>query len=112
MKVLPGHYPWCSRRECIRHATSATEHQGPLNELPARGRHGDRKLPLLHSRLTHVRDMCPDTEISVTFYDEGTTYDAAEADELIADFETFLTGLKAQRAQLGQAAPAAEQVTA
>lgn len=102
-----GHYPWCVPGGCLtttdEDGVPYTMHEGPSNELPVRGRHGeDRTDPLLQSRL-YDEDANFSPVVAVTFWNEGTVYTAAEADELIADFEVFLTGLKAQRAQLDRA---------
>ncbi|MFF7158096.1 hypothetical protein [Streptomyces sp. NPDC008139] len=74
--VDDAHFPWCAPGECIEHATSPTEHQGPRNVLPdTRDRHAE---PIGYSRLSHVPNMDDDTQISVTFRGEGTTYDAPQ----------------------------------
>lgn len=103
-----GHLPWCAPGGCITHDGAATEHESAWNTLPNHGRHPGRTEPLLKSALYYSADFGDSPEVGVSFLGEGTTYTGPEADALIADFETFLAGLKAQRAQLdGAHAPAA-----
>lgn len=108
------HFDWCVPGGCqtsLDDGQPDTTHDGAANELPNRGRHTGRADSLLHSRLYYEDALADGPNLCVTFYDEGTPYSPAEADALIADFETFLTGLKAQRAQLGQGV-SGQQVTA
>jgi hypothetical protein len=97
-----GHFPWCAPGGCTPHDDAATEHESAWNTLPNHGRHPGRTGPLLKSALHYSADLGDSPEVGVSFLGEGATYTGPEADALIADFETFLAGLKAQRALLGE----------
>jgi hypothetical protein len=101
-----GHFAWCVPGGCQviseDDGQPYTMHEGAHNDLPNRGRHSGRTESLLSSALYYEDALADGPNLCVSFYDEGTPYSAHEADALIADLEAFVTGLKAQRAQLDE----------
>ncbi len=98
------HFPWCVPGGCQTvtedDGQPYTMHEGAVNDVPNRGRRTGRVESLLQSRLYHEDALADGPNLVVRFLDEGVPYSGPEADALIADFEAFLAGLKAQRAQL------------
>lgn len=101
-----GHHPWCLVDQCRAHRYDdgevLTEHQGP--KLTASITDGDETL-LLRAELGSDEALVDDhASVSLSANDaDGLMVDAAGLDKVIADFDTFLDGLRGLRRVMGQA---------
>lgn len=99
----PGHYTWCKPGECsvsyYDDGSPCYSHEGEEIHLPA-PRWIGRSRPLVRSSVGVAED--GDPSLFVSFWDEGTVYDAPQADRLIANMQALVDGMRAQRARLGE----------
>ncbi|MGW6462613.1 DUF6907 domain-containing protein [Streptomyces rubiginosohelvolus] len=106
----PGHYSWCDTGACNTHRYDESdgggtfvEHIGATYDMPI-----PEPMSVMHDQLLSFNlsadESTVDESILLSFNSggEGTTLDAAETDQAIANLEAALSALRAMRAQMVQ----------
>lgn len=105
-----GHYPWCDTAACNTHrydeidgGGTFVEHIGPYYDMPI-----PKGMNVAHNQLLSFNlaadESAVDASALLSFNSggEGTTLDAAETDQAIANLEAALAALRSMRAQMVQ----------